>query len=176
MKYAILVAASIFAMGASAPAMAGDGTGDGGYVAIGGVMYDSNDIIGVQGTAGYNFAKYFGVEAVVSTGIVDEDVEGTNVTVGVDSSFGGFGVARMSSDQFSIYAKVGYHSTKFSATTGGFTGDLSIDGIAGGIGGDWFFNEHSGVRLEAVSYDAKDLNVQGVNGMTLVSLSYIHKF
>ena len=176
MKYAMILAASVFALGAGSPAMAGDDTGDGGYVGVGAVMYDSNDIIGVQGTAGYNFAKYFGVEAVVSTGVVDEDVEGTGVTVGVDSSFAGFGVARISSDQFSFFVKAGYHSTKFNATAGGFTGDLSIDGIAGGIGADWFFNEHSGVRLEAVSYDTKDLNVQGVNGMTLMSLSYIYKF
>ncbi len=169
---------TIMALGLTNPAFAEDGSegnGDGFFVGAGGVMYDNNDLIGVQGTVGYNFAKYFGVEGVISTGVVDTDVPGTSLSVGVDSSFAGFGTLRMANDQYSVYVKGGYHSTKFGAT-GPITGNLTLDGIAGGIGFDWYFNKSSGVRMEAVSYDTKDLNVQGVNGMTLISLSYLHKF
>ncbi len=172
MKYAMIMAASIAALSMASPAMAGE-NGDGAYVGVGGVMYDNNDLIGIQGTAGYNFAKYFGVEGVVSTGAVDTD--SGNISVGVDSSIAGFGVVRFSSDQFSVYAKGGYHTTTFGAS-GPINVDLTLDGIAGGVGVDWFFAEHSGVRFEAVSYDTKDLNIQGIDGMTLISASYIYKF
>lgn len=176
MKHLLATATTLLAFSIAAPAFAGYDTGDGAYIAAGTVMYDNNDLIGIQGTVGYNFAKYFGVEGVFSTGIVSAEDAASTVSVGVDSSIAGFAVARMSSDEFSFYLKAGYHSTKFGGTVGNATTAITLDGIAGGLGADWFFSENSGVRFEAVSYDAKDLGVFGLNGMTVISLSYIHKF
>ena len=59
MKYAIILAASVVALGMSAPAMAGEDSG--GYVNIGASWFDvDSSVFGAVARLGYNGNKLFG--------------------------------------------------------------------------------------------------------------------
>lgn len=123
---------------------------------------------------GYNFTEYFGVEGQAGFGIIDQEVG--NVDVGVDNTFAGFGIARFPvSESFELFARVGYHATKFGVS-GAISGDLDTDGLAAGVGGQYFYNGGpNGLRVEYTALDI-DSSQGNLGGGDVVSASYVRKF
>jgi len=146
----------------------------GAYVNIGVDAYEF-DAYAISGKIGYNINDYFGVEGQAAFGIVDdkETFGGTEFKVGVDSAFGGFAVLRFpASESFDVFARAGYQTTKIGASGGGQSESGSFDGLALGAGGQYFFTENDGIRLE---YTYLDLPEDAGNG-NVFSLSYVRNF
>lgn len=150
-----------------------------GYVGVGGIMYDSDGVYGVEARGGFNLADYFGVEAQASFGVskIEDNTFNTPVEVGISSSIAGFGVARLPvSDQFNIFGRIGYHSTEVSGDVAGLTPaiDLDLDGLAFGGGIEFFFDGRNGIRAEYTNLDAGDDGIDG--SLDTVSLGYVVRF
>lgn len=129
----------------------------------------------LSGKVGYNFNEYIALEGQASFGVDGFGDEAVGVDIGIDNSFAGF--LKLGTEilpGLEVFARGGYHFTQFGAegAIAGTVIDSSInrDGFAVGAGGQYFFNEKNGVRLEYTYLD-----VEGTGGSVL-SLSYVRKF
>ncbi len=139
------------------------------------------DAYNISGKIGYNVNEYFGVEGQASFGVIDDEVDG--VDIGVDSSFGAFGVVRFpAAENFDLFARAGYHFTQIGGNDGGVGASIDTDGFALGAGGQYFFTANDGIRVE---YTYLDLNVSGdiadefddaSGSADVFSVSYVRKF
>lgn len=172
-----------------AQAQDGQNKDSGAYGAIGASAYVTDpsptfnvDLFTADLKLGYNFNKYFGVEAQGSLGlntdsfdvpINEADPETASLRNKVDYSVAALGVARLPlTEQFSVYARGGVHNTQVSREL--ITSDEVFDtsrtktGIAVGAGAQFNFDEKNGIRADYTYLD-------GTNGETL-SLGYVRKF
>lgn len=147
------------------------------YGALGGVIFNP-DLYGVEAKLGYDFNKYFGVEAQGSVGLnTDSDrlfdsPNSASFSQKVDYSMGVFAVGRLPlNKQFEVFARVGLHNTKTSETINNALmsdfGETETNFAVGG-GAQYNFDEKNGVRAE-YTY------LGGLGGGT-VSLGYVRKF
>ena len=171
MNFIIVVFASILMSSFASQALAQD---SGAYINIG-VDAIEFDAYTLGGKIGYNFNDYFGVEGQAAFGIIDdtETFFGEEFNVGVDTLFGGFGVVRFPvSQSFDVFGRVGYQTTKIEASGGGASESDSFDGLALGAGGQFFFTNNDGIRVE---YTYLDLPEDSGNG-NVFSVSYVRNF
>ena len=134
------------------------------------------DLFTTEAKLGYNFNKYFGVEAQGSIGLTTDSVQlGPTATVErkVDYSLGGFAVARLPvSEKFEVIARGGIHNTQvgIDAVVDGTTTRVTDTetGFAIGAGAQFNFDKKNAIRAD-YTY------LEGTNGETL-SLGYIRKF
>ncbi|WP_409432497.1 porin family protein [Litorimonas sp. RW-G-Af-16] len=183
MKFLKIALATTAIFGMAATAQAQD---TGAYVNLGvdAVEFDSYNL---SAKLGYNINEYFGVEGQAAFGIIDdkETFEGEEFKAGIDSSFGAFGVVRLpAGENFDLFARAGYAFTKVGASAGNVSVSADADGFAGGVGGQYMFDDMNGVRLEYTYYDLnfddieagnQDFEVEDAGG-DVVTLSYVRKF
>ena len=84
------------------------------YINLGVDSYDF-DAYGIGAKLGQNFHKNFGAEVQGSVGIIDDEelIGGVEFDTNIDYSLAAFGVLRTdASDDFSIFARAGYHYTE----------------------------------------------------------------
>lgn len=127
----------------------------------------------IQGRIGARFGKYFGVEGELATGVKDDsfDVAGTNVDVELKHEVGVFAVGNYPiTDRFDIFARVGYAWAEAKAKGAGISDEADLDGVAYGVGGQYFFTDKDGVRLDYTRHDGKDAEAD------VVGVSYVRKF
>ena len=156
-------------VGFAGAAQAQDGNA---YGAIGVSSYEF-DMYGVEAKLGYNFTDYFGVEGQAGVGIISdkETIAGTEFKSSVSHNFAGFGVVRIpASEQFDLFARAGYHTTRVKASSGGISASASDDGFAFGGGGQFNVNDRDGVRLEYTNYDFDGGNAD------VYTVSFVRKF
>ena len=174
MKFLKAALAATALTGFAASAQAQD---SGAYVNVG-VDAVEFDAYTLSGRLGYEFNENFSVEGQGSFGIIDDDVAG--VDVGVDSSFAAFVRGSLPvSEQFSLFARGGYHFTQFGADGNGIDESLDIDGFAFGGGAEYMFNDMNGLRADVTFLDSQDDDINGVDfsGTSEVySLSYVRNF
>ncbi len=155
----------------------------GAYVGLGVSAYVTNpdsangaELFATEAKLGYNFNKYFGVEAQGSVGLNTDSIQlGPTFTVKrkVDYSLGGFAVARLPvSEKFEIFARGGIHNTQvdIDAIDDGTTTRVTDTetGFAIGAGAQFNFDKKNAIRADYTYLD-------GTNAETL-SLGYIRKF
>lgn len=174
MKFIKLVLAATTLTGFAASAQAQD---SGVYVNLGAeaVEFDSYNL---TGRLGYQFTENFSVEGQGSFGVIDDDVEGFDV--GVDNSFAAFVRGSVPlNEQFSLFARGGYHFTQFSVDGNGFDEELDIDGFAFGGGVEYMFDEMNGLRADVTFLDSQDDTINGVDfsgTSDTYAISYVRKF
>ena len=145
---------------------------EGAYGVIGATTYEF-DTFGLNAKLGYNFNKYFGVEADGILGLtsVTETFGTSKIEAKVDYTIAAFGVARLPvSEQVDIFARGGYHQTGLSLKALGTTTSGDIDGFAVGGGVQYNFSENSGIRAEYTYMDG------GFSDFNAVSVGYVRKF
>ena len=147
------------------------------------------DITMITGRLGYRLNDYFAIEGELGFGlggddfdrVVPVDVLGTpvnvdtNVSLDVDNYYIGFarGIFPVS-DQFDIFARVGYGEATADGTAvgmaGGFTAtasdSVSESGFAYGVGGQYNLTENDGIRADYTRLDDTDI----------ISLAYSRRF
>ena len=169
MKILKTVAAMTILVSVSGMAHAQD---EGAYGVIGATTYEF-DTFGLNAKLGYNFNKYFGVEADGILGLTsDTTTIGANeLKAKVDYTIAAFGVVRLPvNEQIDIFARGGYHQTGLSLKFLGTTTSGDIDGFAVGGGVQYNFSENSGIRAEYTYMDG------GFSDFNAVSVGYVRKF
>ncbi|NJC40012.1 opacity protein-like surface antigen [Brevundimonas alba] len=117
------------------------------------------------------FHRYFGVEAEGNIGLGSSDIGGVDLKM--NHTVAAFAVAYWPlSENFDLTARVGYGSTEFEASSGGVTVSDSFSGAALGIGGQYFFDESNGVRMDVTRHEYEELD----GGFDAVSFAYIRRF
>lgn len=127
----------------------------------------------LQGRIGARFGKYFGVEGELATGVKDDsfDVLGTNVDVDLKHEVGVFAVgAYPITERFELFGRVGYAWAEAKAKGAGISDTANLDGIAYGVGGQYFFTDKDGVRVDYTRHDGNDAEAD------VFGVSYVRKF
>lgn len=171
-----LVSASALALVAAGSSFADDGDF---FYSIG---YSSVDItetgldVGLGAItlrSGYEFTDHFGFEGQIDIGVNGDTVSvlATPVDVELNYGYSFFAVARAPvAENINLFARVGYGSAEVevSVPTVSFADDA--DGFAWGVGGEMFFDERNGFRIEYTQFDFDntDADVFGV--------SYVRRF
>lgn len=157
-----------------APAHAGDGKSK---VSFGYTHYDSEggELGMVTGRYSYFPVDYLGLEAELSTGVVDEDimVGDQTATVSVDLAYGLYTMARLPIDQrgSNVFVRAGVHQVELGAESGATTAETDLEGFAYGGGLNVMFSNHHGVRL-----DYTRLEGENDESADTYSLSYVLRF
>lgn len=98
----------------------------------------------LQGRLGYKFNPYIGVEGELGFGVKDDG----DVELGVQG--GAYGVAYLPvTTQADLFARVGYTAGSVDTPLG----DVDGDGFAYGVGGQFYFTDKDGVRLDWTRHD-----------------------
>jgi len=174
MKFLKVALGAVALIGFAGTAQAQD---SGAYVNLGAeaVEFDSYNI---TGRLGYQVTQNFSIEGQGSFGIIDDDVEGFDV--GVDNSFAAYVRGSLPiSEQFSIFAKGGYHFTKFGVDGNGLDESLDVDGFAYGAGAEFMFDDVNGLRADVTFLDSNDDDINGVDfsgTAETYSITYVRKF
>lgn len=142
------------------------------YVNIGGIKYDlDSEIHGIQGRLGYSITPNIGVEVEASVGT--NMYTYINTELGVDYSAGAFVVGRVPvSENISMLARGGYHTTNFDADSGSLTSQEGRNGFAYGAGVEYAFNPVNALRFDLTKYAIKYTDIKGNSA----SVSYVRKF
>lgn len=174
MKFFKIALAATVLTGFAASAQAQD-SGIYGNIGAEAVEFDSYNVVA---RLGYEISENFSVEGQGSLGLIDDDIEGFDV--GVDNSFAGFVRGSLPvSDQFSLFAKGGYHVTKFGVDGDGIDESLKIDGLAYGAGVEYMFDEKNGLRADVTFLDSSDDDIEGVDfsgTAETYALTFVRKF
>ncbi|NBB15897.1 outer membrane beta-barrel protein [Caulobacter sp. SLTY] len=174
MKSLMIAAASVAAIGFAAPAMAQDMTPSG-YGTIGGAFINAEgaDLGAVQGRVGARFGQYLGVEGELSAGVSDDSTSfaGTRANVDLNYQAGVYAVGYLPvTPKADIFARVGYSKSEFDVSIPGLSGSGDVDGVAYGIGGQYFFTEKDGIRVDVTRHDSDDGDAD------VVGIGYVRKF
>lgn len=181
MKSLVIAAASaavLATVGVAGAASAQDNTGTTLYGTVGYANVSADDgadvnLGALQARFGARFGKYFGVEGELAGGVKDDsfDVAGTNVDVELKHEVGAFAVGYYPvTERFDIFARAGYATSEVKASGAGISDSADLDGFAYGVGGQYFFTEKDGVRLDWTRHDGDDAEAD------VVGVSYVRKF
>lgn len=120
----------------------------------------------ITGRGTYFMTQHLGVEGEASIGVKDDNVGIGKVEL--DHSFGGFGVVRAPiSDRFQMHGRLGYATSKMSASVPGISASENFDGVAYGVGAKFFATERFGIRGDFTKYegDKNDADVLSVGAV-----------
>ena len=125
---------------------------------------------------GLAFHEILGAEFEGSFGLGAEDAGGTaGGQVELENQFGAYLVGRYPvAPSFDVLARIGYTTGEYQASNNGVTGDVDVDGVAFGIGGEYMINDQYGVRADYTRVEAEDDSFDG--GIDVFSISAVFKF
>ena len=155
-----IVLASLAALAIASPALAQtatEGSNQGFSASVGYSHWDADDgsLGAVTARGRYMFTNYVGGEVEASFGVKDES--GYGYKLSIDNSFGGFAVLGAPvTERFDVFGRLGYATTSLDAEYFGYSGSADIDGVAYGVGANYFFTDSFGVRGDFTKYDGGD--------------------
>jgi outer membrane immunogenic protein len=118
---------------------------------------------------------YFGVEGELTGGVGSDTVNvgGTDVKVKLRDQAAIYGVGKIPmGDNFDLFARVGYGTTKVSGAALGTGVTGSEESWNYGVGANWFLDGKNGVRAD---YTRENFN-HNTGDADVWSLSYVRKF
>lgn len=175
MKFALVTAAaaSVLAVAAIPAAASAADQWSGWYGTLG---YTDTDVTnggpnvgGVTGRVGWKSNMFWGLEGEASGGVKKDTVAGTEYKL--NNQFAGYVTATVPlQNNFEVFARVGYGTTKISSNPGGAGG--SDDSWNYGAGAQWFWNGHDGIRGD---YTRENFQ-KGGGDANVWAASYVHRF
>ncbi|MES2722049.1 MAG: porin family protein [Pseudomonadota bacterium] len=152
-------AAAVLAAPAVASAQSMSPTTFYGSIGYANAAIDDVNLGAVQGRLGARFGQYVGVEGEVAGGVKEDSVRigAVNVDVELKHQVAIYGVGYLPlNPQFDLLARVGYGNTKIEASALGAAAAADGDSWNYGVGGQYFFDDKNGVRVDYTRHDFKD--------------------
>lgn len=116
------------------------------------------DLGTVTAHAGYKFTPNLSVEGELGFGIVDEEIDGADLSVSY--LVGAYGrVEAPIGENLSIFARAGVVQLELDAAAAGTSASESETGAGYGIGGEFHFDGANGIRADYTRYDIDSLEV-----------------
>ncbi|MDH4386594.1 MAG: porin family protein [Caulobacter sp.] len=171
----LMIAASLAALSVAAPALAQDNP----VTVYGTVGYANTDADGVnlgaiQGRIGARYGQYLGLEGELAGGVKSDEIKivGTRYDVDLNYQAAVYGVGYLPvAPNADLFARVGYGKSKIDVSGPFAAGSADGESWNYGVGGQYFFTEKDGVRVDLTRHDfdnGGDADVVGV--------SYVRKF
>lgn len=109
----------------------------------------------IQGRLGYKFTPNIGVEGELGFGVKDDG----DIELGPQGGVYGIAFAPVTPN-FDLFARAGYSGASIDTPVG----DVDADGFAYGVGGQYYFTDKDGIRLDWTrhDYDDAEADVWGV--------------
>lgn len=154
-----LIAFAAVAAAAAAPTAAvaqGQLYGSAGYTHFDG---DGASPGALTGRVGVRLNPNIGIEGEASFGVFDDEVNigGLDVDVGVENAFAGYLVGFLPvSDQVDLFGRLGYGTATIEGSAGGITVEDDVDGVAFGVGGQYFVTPQLGIRADYTRIDGDE--------------------
>lgn len=166
-----LSAVALLAISTANIAIAQDNATDSGtYVSLGAASYGF-DTYGIDAKIGYNFNKYFGVEAEGILGLTSETLNPT-LKFKTEYTIAAFGIARLPvNKKWDLFARAGYHQTGLKLIGPGSPTKGDRDGFAAGGGVQYNMTPTTAIRAEYTFLENSFTNDQDV-----YTVSYVRKF
>lgn len=179
MKNLMIATASAAALFAVGPALADspDYNGTSYYGTLGYTDLDGRDVnLGaITGRLGARFGRFLGVEGEVSGGVTTDHVNVGGASVGsrIEDQYAGYAVGYLPlTPRADVFARIGYGDTRFKAQAPGIAANGGVDSVNYGVGGQYMFDGHNGLRADYTRYDYQrsggDANVW--------SMAYVRRF
>lgn len=156
----------------------------GAYIALGTTYFGTIDTFGLDAKVGYDFNKYFGVEAQGTIGLnsnstrLSSNITSATLTEDVDFTVGAFAVGRLPlSEKFEVFVRGGLHHTEGSGKINNILNtsfDRGGTGYALGAGLQHNFNSKNGIRAE-YTYREEN-NDSDLSELETITLGYVRKF
>lgn len=117
------------------------------------------------------FHQYFGVEADFSKGLQTSEIAGLEFEI--SHNIAGYVVGYLPMGEgFDLIGRVGYGSSEFTVSDGVVSVSDNYTGVTAGIGGQYFFDEKNGFRMDVTRHQYDELD----GGIDSVSLMYVRNF
>lgn len=174
----LIIAASVAVSCAAVPALASaqDTASPQVYGTVGyaNAKDDDANLGAIQGRLGARWG-YFGVEGELAGGVKSDDVNvgGTNVNVKLRHQEAIYGVGFLPvSPNLDLFARVGYGNTDIKASSAGLSTTGHDQSWNYGVGGQYFFTDKDGVRVDYTRYDFQ----HGSENADVWGVAYVRKF
>ncbi|WP_242913813.1 porin family protein [Brevundimonas pishanensis] len=134
------------------------------------------DLGAITGRFGAKFNPNFGVEGEVSVGVKDDDFRIGTVDGSIKHEYdaAAYVVGTLPiNDQFELFARGGYGTTKIKAEAGGLSREADGTSWNYGAGANFYFDAENGVRGDWTRRDFTDSDAGEVD---VYSLSYVRRF
>ncbi|MEQ8405861.1 MAG: outer membrane beta-barrel protein [Oceanicaulis sp.] len=145
-----------------------------GYTALDG---EGATLGAITARGGVDFSRYWGVEADLHVGVVDESVDAGppvgEVDISADFGAAAFVVGRLpvGEDSMSnLFVRAGYGTITVEGSAMGVTVAEDVDGFALGVGGEFYFGGPNGVRLDYTRFEGDD------EALDSYGIAYIRRF
>ena len=136
---------------------------------------DDVNLGAVQGRLGARFGQYLGVEGEAAAGVKEDSVTITGIKVDLkmkhEVAIYAVGFLPVN-PQLDLLARVGYGNTKLEASALGSTAADDGDSWNYGVGGQYFFDDKNGVRVDYTRHDFKDSS----DNADVWAVAYTRKF
>ena len=139
---------------------------------------NDTDLSAITARLGTRLGTHFGVEGEVSTGLGSDHgtFAGAPASLHLDDQYAGYAVGYLPvAPRTDIFARIGYGHTDLHVSTAvpGVGGSGGQDSVNYGAGGQYFFDNHNGLRAE---YTRQDYTCSGCGASDVWSLAYVRKF
>lgn len=169
-------AAAVLAAPAAASAQSLSPTTVYGSIGYANAAIDDLNLGTVQGRLGARFGQYVGIEGEVAGGVKEDTMNfgpGLNVDFKIKSQLAVYAVGFLPvNPQFDLLARVGYGHSEIEASGGGAAVSADGDSWNYGVGGQYFFDEKNGVRVDYTRHDLKDTS----DDADVWAVAYTRKF
>jgi hypothetical protein len=121
--------------------------------------------------AGVRFGPYIGLEAEGATSIPGDSRSGKKLSL--TDRYAAYIVGYLPwTKHFDLFAKLGFGHSRFKYVDNGSSLTTDLDSINWGVGAQYLFNEHDGVRTEVLKENYHDNRGE----RTSLMFSWIHRF
>ena len=177
MKSLIVLAATaaVLAIPAAASAQSLSPTTVYGSLGYANANIDDVNLGAIQGRLGARFGQYVGVEGELAGGVKEDSVtiSGIKVDVKLKHQVAIYAVGYLPlNPQFDLLARVGYGNSKLEASALGSSAADDGDSWNYGVGGQYFFDDKNGVRVDYTRHDFKDSS----DNADVWAVAYTRKF
>lgn len=170
----LIFAASAVVLAAASPAFAQTAPewyGTAGYAAT---DADSVNLGAIQGRIGVKLNPYVGFEGEAAIGVKEDDVTvgATNVNVKLNHEVAAFVVGYLPvSPSTDLFVRAGYGSSEIEASAAGTSFSGSDSGLVYGVGGQHYFTDKDGVRVDWTKHE-----FDGGGDANVWAVAYTRKF
>jgi outer membrane immunogenic protein len=125
----------------------------------------------LSGRATVRFHRNFGIEADASLGLETSDIAGLEFKMNHNIATYAVGYWPIS-DNADLIGRIGYGASEFEVSDGVVSASETFSGVTAGIGGQYFFDDKNGLRMDVTRHHYEDLD----GGIDSVSLMYVRNF
>jgi hypothetical protein len=121
--------------------------------------------------AGVRVGPYWGMEVEGGTGLPGDSRSGNHLNLA--SRYAGYIVGYLPFNKhFDLFAKLGLGHSRYKYEDNGVGVSRDFDGVNWGVGAQYFFNDHDGVRTEVLRENYRD----GKGDRSNVFFSWVHRW